>query len=220
MALILNIDTSTQLASLSLAQNGEVLTTASNEDQKGHATWIHNAIGELFYATNTGLHHLDAVAITSGPGSYTGLRVGMATAKGLCYALGKPLIAVDTLYAMAYAIREENTEYLCPMMDAGRMEVYTALYTRDMQTITPPAPMILNESSFSDLLIRNSITFCGLGKTKFINIQHSDKAFFNDHLFQSTDMCLLTYDKFIISEFASLAYLEPLYLKEYRIGNN
>lgn len=219
MALILNIDTSTQLASVSLAENGLVLSTAINEDQKGHAAWIHKAIGELFHSSNTELQHLSAVAITSGPGSYTGLRVGMATAKGLCYALARPIIAVNTLFAMAYSMLGEHTEYLCPMIDAGRMEVYTALYTRDLKEIIAPIPMILDEFSFADLLTHHSISFFGQGINKFSKVQHSQKAVFNNHLFQSSDMAMLTHDKFVKSEFASVAYLEPLYLKEYAARN-
>ncbi|MEO6914648.1 MAG: tRNA (adenosine(37)-N6)-threonylcarbamoyltransferase complex dimerization subunit type 1 TsaB [Chitinophagaceae bacterium] len=220
MALILNIDTSTHFASVSLADNGFLLSTATSEDQKGHAAWIHKAIDELARSAQTKLKDLDAVAVTSGPGSYTGLRVGMATAKGLCYALSRPLIAVNTLFAMTYDLRAEQTDFLCPMMDAGRMEVYTALYTRELVEIIPPTPMILDENSFSELLKNNSVSFFGAGKNKFRKLLSDKTAVFIDKIFQSSDMSTLTHDKFNKSDFSSLAYLEPLYLKEYDVRIN
>ena len=118
MALILNIDTAIDTASICLAKDGEVLSIAKNVRQKDHTAWLHIAIKEIFEKNDLEISLVDAVAITSGPGSYTGLRIGMATAKGICYAMNKPLITLNTLLAMANAAKNESAELLCPMIDA------------------------------------------------------------------------------------------------------
>src|SRR5204863_8131404 len=116
MALILNIDTAVDVASICLAKDGKVLSIDKNESQKDHAAWLHIAIKEIFEKNNLELRSVDAIAVTGGPGSYTGLRIGMATAKGLCYALNKPLVALNTLLVMANAAKEEISDRLCPMI--------------------------------------------------------------------------------------------------------
>ena len=150
MALILNIDTSTEKASICIASNGVSTALLENAQQKEHAGWIHPAIEELLEQTKYTLHDLEAIAVTAGPGSYTGLRVGMATAKGLCYALNIPLITENTLRAMALASRQAydgkiNLENIlfCPMIDARRMEVFTALFNpalEEVNGINRPGP--------------------------------------------------------------------------------
>src|SRR5574343_439289 len=122
MAIILNIDCAQETAAVGIARDGECLAMRSNAQQTDHASWIHLAIKELFAETGISLTQTNAVAVTSGPGSYTGLRVGMATAKGFCYALQKPLICVPTLEMMAYAARHTTATLICPMIDARRME--------------------------------------------------------------------------------------------------
>src|ERR1700758_4691343 len=133
MALILNIDTATAKASICLALDGKTLALAENWTQNEHAAWLHSAIEQMMQQTGYRLRDLQAVAVTAGPGSYTGLRVGMAAAKGFCFALDIPLIAEDTLRTMAFAAKEQlpGTDLLCPMIDARRMEVFTAVYQND-----------------------------------------------------------------------------------------
>src|SRR6185503_9501274 len=138
MALILHIDTAVEAASVCLAKNGEVLFISKNvrkdslgERQKDHAAWLHIAIKDIFEKNNLEITSLDAVAVTEGPGSYTGLRIGMATAKGICYGLSKPLVTLNTLLVMANAAKSNDAGLLCPMIDARRMEVFTAVYTND-----------------------------------------------------------------------------------------
>lgn len=220
MALILSIDASAERATVTLAENGLIVSERSNAEQKTHASWIHRAISECLGEAGVKPQHLSAVGLTSGPGSYTGLRVGMATAKGLCYAHDIPLVAVNTLLAIAYAERATKTDLICPMMDAGRMEVYAALYTRDMVEVQAPAAIILPEESFSDVLTSKTVNFLGSGKNKFEGICPFRNAFFSDLNFNASDFSVLIYTKFIQSEFVSLAYLEPLYLKEYRVRIN
>ena len=216
MALILSIDASAEKATVVLAENGVPVAVMTNDVQKTHATWIHSAISECFRLAGAKITDLQAVGLTSGPGSYTGLRVGMATAKGICYALNVPLVAVNSLLAIASSTKQVNGARICAMMDAGRMEVYAALYTAELEEIQAPAAIILDADSFSAELERNSIIFVGSGKNKFEKLCQNSNAIFSKDEFNASDFSSLIYTKFIQSDFASLAYLEPLYLKEYR----
>jgi len=215
MALILNIDTAVDIASLCLAKNEEVLSIDRNESQKDHASWLHLAIKEIFEKNNLELRLIDAVSVTGGPGSYTGLRIGMATAKGICFALNKPLISLNTLLVMAKAAKNESTDLLCPMIDARRMEVFTAIYTKELEIVKDPAAITLNENSFAEYLSNNSICFFGNGSKKFKAIEKSSKAFFSDIKTDASSMISLSEKSFIEKKFADLAYAEPLYLKEF-----
>ena len=215
MALILHIDTAVDTASVCVAQDGKKLSIAKNEKQKDHAAWLHITIKEGFEKNNLEIKSVDAIAVTSGPGSYTGLRIGMATAKGICYALNKPLITLNTLLVMAYAAKDENADLFCPMIDARRMEVFTAIYTKDLRTIREPAAIELNEKSFDDELKSNSICFFGNGSDKFRSIIKHPQAFFSDIKMDAASMISLSERKFAEKDFADLAYAEPLYLKEF-----
>ena len=222
MALILNIDTAVDVASLCLAKDGEVLSIARNESQKDHASWLHTAIKEIFEKNDLELGSIDAIAVTGGPGSYTGLRIGMATAKGICFALNKPLISLNTLLVMANAAKDvhknsfgESADVLCPMIDARRMEVFTALYKKDLQIVKEPAAVIIDEKSFDEELAHSSICFFGNGSNKFQKIRNHPNAFFTELGFDATAMVSLADEKFSKKDFADLAYAEPLYLKEF-----
>ena len=215
MALILNIDTSVDVASVCLAKNGKVLSIARNESQKDHASWLHIAIKEIFEKNNLELSSVDAIAVTGGPGSYTGLRIGMATAKGICYALNKPLISLNTLLVMANAAKDENADLLCPMIDARRMEVFTAIYTKELQIVKEPVAIALNENSFAEYFSKNSICFFGNGSNKFQVIEKNPQAFFRDIKTDASSMISLSEISFTEKKFADLAYAEPLYLKEF-----
>jgi len=222
MALILNIDTAIDVASLCLAREEEVLSIARNESQKDHATWLHIAIKEIFEKNGLELRSVDAIAVTGGPGSYTGLRIGMATAKGICFALNKPLISLNTLLVMANAAKDvhkdsfgESADLLCPMIDARRMEVFTAIYTKGLKIVKDPAAIKLNENSFAEYLSNNSICFFGNGSNKFQAIEKSPQAFFSDIKTDALSMISLSEKSFAEKKFADLAYAEPLYLKEF-----
>lgn len=215
MALILNIDTAVDVASICLAKNGKVLSIAKNESQKDHASWLHITIKETFEKNNSALGSVDAIAVTGGPGSYTGLRIGMATAKGICYALNKPLISLNTLLVMANAAKSEQADLLCPIIDARRMEVFTAIYTKELQIVKEPAATTLNENSFDKYLLNNSICFFGNGSNKFGTIKKHEKAIFSEIKADASSMTALSEKKFVEKEFADLAYAEPLYLKEF-----
>ena len=215
MALILNIDTAVDTASLCLAESDKILSLEKNERQKDHAAWLHLAIKEIFEKNNLELKAIDAIAVTGGPGSYTGLRIGMAAAKGICYALNKPLITLNTLLVMANAAKNEKADLLCPMIDARRMEVFTAIYSKGLQIIREPAAIELNEKSFEEELSANSICFFGNGSIKFQSIRKNQQAIFRNIISDASAMISLSEEKYQQKEFADLAYAEPLYLKEF-----
>lgn len=215
MGLLLNIDTAIDSASVCLSKDGKVLSISKNEKQKDHASWLHLAIKNIFEKNELRLKCIDAVAITGGPGSYTGLRIGMAAAKGICYALNKPLIILNTLEVMANAAMNENADWLCPMIDARRKEVFTAIYDKGLKTIKEPIAMELNGNSFSEELEKNSVCFFGNGSTKFRAITKNTNALFSEVFVDATAIVSLAEKKIMLNEFADLAYAEPLYLKEF-----
>lgn len=215
MSLLLNIDTSTQEASICLAEGETNLCLLSNQMQKEHATWLHPAIGEALRSAGKKITDLAAVGITAGPGSYTGLRVAMASAKGLCYALNIPLIAVNTLEAMAYAALGEEAAYLCPAIDARRMEIFTAVYDKDLTTILPPQSLIIQPDSFAELLEKETIVFFGNGHQKMEPVIRHPHALFKNVPFNATHLAVAAFQKYEKKEFASLALTEPIYLKEF-----
>jgi tRNA threonylcarbamoyladenosine biosynthesis protein TsaB len=220
MALILNIDTATKTASVSLAKDGEELHFQKNGEQKDHAAWIHVAIDNIIRDAGYAISNLDAIAVTSGPGSYTGLRVGMATAKGLCYALHIPFITESTLKVMAFAASEQAADpslLFCPMIDARRMEVFTALYDSRLNELMPATPMVLDENSFSAQLEANTLLFFGNGSEKWQDISKSSNARFVELPVNRGYLSVLAYKKFITGQFTDIVYSEPAYTKEFYI---
>jgi tRNA threonylcarbamoyladenosine biosynthesis protein TsaB len=216
MAIILHIDSAVETASVCLADNGKPLGIKTNGMRSDHAAWMHVAIKELLDENKKMPGDLDAVAITAGPGSFTGLRISMAAAKGICYALNKPLICLNTLEVMASAARNENTDLLCPMIDARRMEVFTAIYNKDLEEIQPPQAMLLNKDSFAGLLKNQRVCFFGNGSVKFKDMMVAgDNALFSEVSYNTASMITLAEKKFSGGELADLAYAEPVYLKEF-----
>jgi tRNA threonylcarbamoyladenosine biosynthesis protein TsaB len=214
--LILNIDTAVVSASVCLGRDGEPLAQKINPTQKDHAAWLHTAISELLAEQGISLSQLDAIAVSAGPGSYTGLRVGMATAKGLCYALKKPLIAINTLEMMAAGVEEKDGDsLLCPMIDARRMEVFTAVYRRNGDVLMEPTNLILTEDSYSHLLQTNRILFFGNGSGKFAPLLSHPHASFQNREATAEQMAALSDEKFRQKQFADLAYTEPFYGKDF-----
>lgn len=172
------------------------------------------------------VQHLSAIAVCAGPGSYTGLRVGMATAKGFCYALKLPLITESTLRLTAHRVIKElaaDFDYalpvlICPMIDARRMEVFTALYDPDLHERLPPASLVLEESGFSDWLESNKIVFCGNGSIKWQSICRHPNAVFVTTIHRVDDLAEQAAKKYNKQEFTELAYSEPAYLKSVYTG--
>lgn len=221
MSLILNIDTASENAHVSLAKDGLILHLLSNESQKEHASFLQTAIQQLTKSAGINLKTIDAVAVTAGPGSYTGLRVGMASAKGLCYALKKPLITIGTLEVLtASALQLFPTDnediFYCPMMDARRMEVFTAVYKYDLSIQLQPCPMILDEFSFEKYLLKNKIVFFGSGSVKWKLVCKHANAVFETVSILPESMSKSSGTLFLEKKFTELAYSEPLYLKEFQ----
>ncbi|MEJ7830853.1 MAG: tRNA (adenosine(37)-N6)-threonylcarbamoyltransferase complex dimerization subunit type 1 TsaB, partial [Segetibacter sp.] len=185
MALILNIDTATDVASVCISENGYSLAYRENNQQKEHASFLHAAINTILVEAGKSLQQIDAFAVTSGPGSYTGLRVGLATAKGFCFALNKPLITINTLLVMAQAAiiakpSALNDLLYCPMIDARRMEVYTAVFTGDLKSVHQPSAIVLEPCTFDFWLKDSSVVFFGSGSAKLKDLLRNDKAIFAD----------------------------------------
>jgi tRNA threonylcarbamoyladenosine biosynthesis protein TsaB len=218
MALILNIDTATNIAAVGFADENSILAVQTREDQKNHAAFVQSAFSELFKSYQLSLKDIDAVAVVNGPGSYTGLRVGLASAKGLCYALNKPLILLNTLEVMALASIDQypNKDILhCPMIDARRMEVFTAVFNSEMQPLLPPQPMILTINSFNNFLQYEKVVFSGSGQQKFESIIQHSNALFSKARYTTEQVNRLAQRDFSTKKFADLAYSEPFYLKNF-----
>ena len=222
MALILQIDTASTVASVSLARHGEVILSMENQVQNEHASFLQPAIRKMLDSAGVLLPELDAIAVANGPGSYTGLRVGLASAKGLAYALNKPIIDIGTLRIMAAAAAEaeKNMEILyAPMIDARRMEVFTAVYNFDGNEILTPRAEILHNDSYVALLLHQKILFFGSGARKWESINSSANALFSEDYNSIKSFAKLASAAYDANQFAELAYLEPLYLKEFYNGN-
>ena len=220
MGLILQIDTATEHASICLSSNGISLLSKVSTDQKNHGSFLQPAILELMAEYGQQLSDLDAIAVSEGPGSYTGLRVGLASAKGLCYALEKPLIMINTLKIIAVSAiksigESQNAHLYVPMIDARRMEVFTATYDSNLNTVSAPNAKVLDESSFQSILNEKSIVFSGSGTIKFNSICHHPNALFTNVQHQSEDMSELAFNALEKKDFVNLAYSEPYYLKSF-----
>ncbi len=218
MSYILNIHTATETAIINLVKDGEILGTVSNDNTKQHATILHTSIRQLLKTNNIDIKKLNAIGVSSGPGSYTGMRVGLAAAKGLCYALGIPLITFNSLELLALsAIRFLNDKAVlyCPMIDARRMEVFTAIYNYTLQEILPPSAMILDENSYEDNLILNKICFSGSGIEKFKKLNKSVNSIFIDEKITSESLAEISWKKNTKNEVENIPYAQPLYIKDF-----
>ena len=224
MAAILNIETSTRVCSVALAVGGKVEAIKESHTKNSHAGQITHFCEAVVKEAGTTFHDLDAVAVSKGPGSYTGLRIGVSTAKGFCYAIDKPLIAIGTLKAMAAGMIENENKpedfFYCPMIDARRMEVYAAVFDSELNELKKTEAVIVDENSFSDLLSENKIIFAGDGAVKCEEVlNHQKNAVFKNDFHPSTAfMAQLSEQKFNQKDFEDVAYFEPFYLKDFVAG--
>lgn len=221
MAIILNIDSSLETATVSIAKDGIILRHEENAVQKQHASFLHSAVQKLTNDLQITLNEIDAIGCTIGPGSYTGLRVGLAAAKGFCYALQKPLITIGTLEAMAYGMKMQNINkdvYYCPMIDARRMEVYTAYYNHNLEELKPAHAIVIDNHFFENELKKNKILFFGNGMEKFKNFAVDEHALWGELGTIYKSVSDLSFQKFTSELFASLAASAPLYAKEFYDG--
>jgi len=220
--MILQIETATTVCSVALANRGEVIAFKEIDQRNVHAEVITVFIDEILKSAGIKYNELDAVAVSSGPGSYTGLRIGVSTAKGLCYALDKPLIAVETLEAMADGLITGGTDegiLLCPMIDARRMEVYTALFDAAGNRIQATTAEIIDENSFAAQLEQNKILFFGDGAPKCRETLsgNTNALFIGNFANSAAHLTKKAYQKFQAGQFEDVAYYEPYYLKDFLV---
>lgn len=227
MSLILHIDSATEIAQVSLSKDAFILFSLANEKQNDHASFIQPAIAQLIKLADISLSQIDAIAITAGPGSYTGLRVGMASAKGLCYALQKPLITLNTLEVMAASAIDEqnevgalNVNLFCPMIDARRMEVFTAIYNQKLDIVLPNQALLLEPDSYSGLLKEDKILFFGSAVKKWQELCKHPHALFASITIKPASMARLAEYAVEQQRFADLALSEPFYGKEFHSASN
>ncbi|MBS1525274.1 MAG: tRNA (adenosine(37)-N6)-threonylcarbamoyltransferase complex dimerization subunit type 1 TsaB [Bacteroidetes bacterium] len=226
MSLILEIETATTVCSVALSRSGTLLACREIEQRNVHAEKITVFIDDVLSSAGVDYHELDAIAVSCGPGSYTGLRIGVSAAKGLCFALDKPLIAVETLEAMTSGMIQklngssnENT-LLCPMIDARRMEVFTAVFDGQANRIKPTSAEIVGEDSFADLLQSNKVIFFGDGAGKCGEVleAHANATVIDDFTNSAAFLVRKATKKFLAGEFEDVAYFEPFYLKDFIAG--
>ncbi len=220
MALILLIETATKNCSVSLSSENKIIACKEEvNEQYSHAEKLTVFITELFKTQDFTIKDLDAVAVSKGPGSYTGLRISVSTAKGLCYALDIPLISVSTLKAMAFGMaQKEKSDLYCPMIDARRMEVYNAFYNSTNKEIRGIQADIIKVDSYQKELDKK-VLFFGDGSEKCKQmIQHPNARFIDGIFPSSKDMLEIANEKFAEKDFEDVVYSEPFYLKDFVAG--
>ena len=216
MAVLLNIETSTKNCSVSIADNGKIVAMKElNNGNYSHAEVLHPFIEDILKEAGMLIGELEGVAVSKGPGSYTGLRIGVSAAKGLSFALNIPLISIDTLHSLSHAITVEAGT-IVPMLDARRMEVYAAVFDKTHKQIRTIEAEIIEDSSFSEYLALGKVYFLGDGAQKCKEtITHKNAIFVSDKFPSSEQMALLSHEKFLRKETEDLAYFEPFYLKDF-----
>jgi tRNA threonylcarbamoyladenosine biosynthesis protein TsaB len=228
MALILHIETATAVCSVALAQDGKLILEKTIEEPRAHARLLTVAVDDTMKEAGYIYNQLSAVAVSKGPGSYTGLRIGVAAAKGLCYSLEIPLLAVNTLYSMAFCARRQWTEegrklhdklLFCPMIDARRMEVYTSVFNISLGELSPVQAMVLEPSSF-DRWKDGELVFFGDGAEKYSAVINPElnSDFFSGFIFSSAGLVEKSYERYQSKAFEDTAYFEPFYLKDFIAG--
>lgn len=220
--MILNIETSAEVCSIALSKDGKLIDKRESYEPNSHSRLLTIFIEDLFKTNKIDFKDLKAIAVSEGPGSYTGLRIGVSTAKGLAYSLGIPLIAIDTLQIMSQGVLSSGLDIenlnpvLCPMIDARRMEVYTAFYDIELNKISETTNLIIDKYSFQTPLQYRPIVFFGNGAEKCKKVITHPNAIFIDNINAlAKNMISLSYEKFKNNNFVDVAYFEPFYLKPF-----
>lgn len=216
MAIILCLETSTTNCSVALSVNGSIIALKEdNSKHYSHAERLHVFIEQLLNENNITKTNLDAIAVSKGPGSYTGLRIGVSTAKGLCFALDIPLISIPTLEILAKQLQIENG-LVVSMLDARRMEVYSSVYDKNIIEVRETRAEVLDQNSFMEFLNNENVYFIGNGVEKFKSIcNHTNAKFIEDRMPSSNEMAVLAESKYKKSDIEDVAYFEPYYLKDF-----
>ncbi|WP_324720015.1 tRNA (adenosine(37)-N6)-threonylcarbamoyltransferase complex dimerization subunit type 1 TsaB [Salinimicrobium sp. HB62] len=218
--MILCIETATTNCSVALGKNGKLLALKEDYSKSySHAERLHIFIEEILKENEVQAKDLSAIAVSKGPGSYTGLRIGVSAAKGFCFALDLPLISVPTLKSFALQVKQEKDGFIIPLLDARRMEVYSAGFTSENRQVFDTRAEILTPDSFSKYLENAAVTFIGNGVEKFRNIcDHPNATFIEDRLPSAAEMLILAEEKLQKKKFEDVAYFEPYYLKDFQAG--
>ncbi|MGY5849040.1 tRNA (adenosine(37)-N6)-threonylcarbamoyltransferase complex dimerization subunit type 1 TsaB [Salegentibacter sp. F14] len=219
MPKILCLETSSTNCSVAIASEKGMLDIKEDKSNNySHAEKLHVFIDEILRENHLKTAHLDAVAISKGPGSYTGLRIGVSAAKGLCFSLGIPLISIATLRALALQVIDREA-VIIPLIDARRMEVYSAVFNTELEQIRETRAEILETDLYNEYLEKGKVVFIGSGVTKFQAIcSHPNAAFVPESLPSAKEMCTLAVEKYKISDIEDVAYFEPYYLKDFKVG--
>jgi tRNA threonylcarbamoyladenosine biosynthesis protein TsaB len=218
MPVILSLETSTDVCSVALHNNGNLVAQKEIHEPQSHAARLAPLIDLVRREAKLELRDIQAVAVTRGPGSYTGLRIGTSTAKGLCYALGIPLIAAGTLELLAFQASLSNSSelLLCPMLDARRMEVYCLVATPELKVLEPVSARIVDGNSFAELLEKNQVLFFGNGANKCREVIRHPNAIFLEGVYPNASaLGVIAAEKFRRNEFEDLVQFKPFYLKEF-----
>lgn len=217
MGLILNLETATTNCSVGLARDGELLFLREHDSAAySHAEELHNFIQEVLDASSLTFSDLDAIAVSRGPGSYTGLRIGVSAAKGLCFSLNLPLISVPTLESLAYQEKMADLDFVIPVLDARRMEVYSAVFDNNLCEVRETRAEIVSESSFREYADKGKVLILGNGAHKCREtIHHPNLEFDVAAIPSARDMSRLSHLKYVREDFEDLAYFEPYYLKDF-----
>ena len=218
MPLILSLETATDVCSVALHQGTQLLAQDGIHESQSHASMLAPLIDAVCLKAGVSIKEMQAIAVSRGPGSYTGLRIGTSTAKGLCYALDIPLISVGTLELLAFQGNRENRSHalLCPMIDARRMEVYSLVTDDQLNVIQPASANVIDEGSFAELLESSQMLIFGSGSKKCRDvIRHQHAIFLDGVVPQATALGVLAEKKFHAREFEDLVQFRPLYLKEF-----
>ena len=223
MGSILCLETSSKVCSVAVGKDGRILSCLESETANAHSSQLSEITGRVLHEAGLSLKDLDAVAVSMGPGSYTGLRIGVAAAKGFCYSLDKPLIAIPTLKSLAFGMQLSTgnaSAFLCPMLDARRMEVYTAVYDSNLNEIRPVSAEIVTADSFMDLLDSGTMIFAGEGASKCKPLlgYHKHSVFMDDFKLSARFLYPMAVEKFRLGQFENLGYFEPYYLKDFVAG--
>jgi tRNA threonylcarbamoyladenosine biosynthesis protein TsaB len=217
MAIILNLETATTNCSVSIATDGELLAIKEHDTPNySHSEQLHVFIQEVVQKASLTLKNIDAVAVSKGPGSYTGLRIGVSAAKGLCFALDVPLISIATLTSMAHQVNSSDYDFVIPLLDARRMEVYSAVFDCHLKEVRETIAEVIDATSFSEFTKKGKVLLVGSGAQKCSEIlKHSNINYDFDAIPSAKEMARLSYQKFQRNDFEDLAYFEPFYLKDF-----
>ncbi|TMM58246.1 tRNA (adenosine(37)-N6)-threonylcarbamoyltransferase complex dimerization subunit type 1 TsaB [Maribacter algarum] len=217
MALILNLETATTNCSVSVAKEGKTIAIKEHDTPNySHSEQLHVFIQEVLKEASISLSNLDAIAISKGPGSYTGLRIGVSAAKGLCFSLDVPLISVETLESLAYQEKSQAFDFLIPVLDARRMEVYSKVFDNLLNEIRETKAEIIDANSFSSFLNQGKVLLLGSGASKCQEVlKNENLSIADEHVPSAEQLSQLSFEKYQNRDFEDVAYFEPYYLKDF-----